>query len=362
MIRWITQNLGTAARDQVGDISAIEIVDVRHMVDKRGNSREAASVAVQEVVALLRQGKRVVVCCDYGMSRSNAVAAGALVVHEKLAFGEAVRLVIRSTGEQEIKTEVLSAIEDAVLPQTEPAPAPTSEQRNRILVTGGSGFIGRHLIERLRREYTVVAPGRSELDIAKGPAELNLLVKEHRINQLVHLASPRVFNSNAAIGPTLVALKNVIDVCQMNRIKVVFVSGWEIYSAYRTQCLLAGESLPANPKGPYGLAKWLCERLLEQERATHATFEYTIARLGPVYGSGSEKPKFLYRYIDLARRGEMIVAHRYLNGLPALDFTYIDDAIMALALVIEKGVGGDFNFGWEWEFPRQPLRKRSSIS
>jgi nucleoside-diphosphate-sugar epimerase len=345
MIRWITQNLGTAAQDQIGDRAGIEVVDVRNMVDKEGNRRETVVAAVDEVVALLRQGKRVVVCCDYGMSRSNAVAAGALAVHRKLAFGDAVREVIRSTGEQEIKSEVLSVIDDAVSQQTGIASSSATKDRNRILITGGSGFIGRRLIEHLSGTYTVDAPGRNELDLTKGSAELSLLLNERHVSQLVHLASPRVFNSNAAIGQMLVALKNVIDACRLQQVRILFVSGWVIYSGYRSQSLLASETLPANPKGQYGLAKWLCERMLEQEKLTYPDFDYSIVRLAPVYGIGGDKPKFIHRFIDLASRGDTIVAHRYLNGLPALDLTHIDDAVSALALAVGGGVSGAFNIG-----------------
>lgn len=345
MIRWITPNLGSAAHDQIGDDAGVEIVDVRNLVDKEGNSPKVALAAVEKTLTLLRQGKRVVICCDYGMSRSNAVAAGVLAVHHNLAFGDAVREVIRCTGEQEIKPALLYAVEDAIAWRTGVAPLPAPLDRDSILVTGGSGFIGQRLVERLNGTCTVVSPGRNELDITKGPAQLSLLLKEHRVSRLVHLASPRIYNSNSAIGPMLVALKNVIDACWPQRIKVIFVSSWMIYSGYRSRSLLANESLPANPKCQYGLAKWLCERMLEQERFTHPDFECTIVRLAPVYGAGSDKPKFIHRFIDLASRGDMIVPHRYLNGLPTLDLTYIDDAVSALSLVVESDAGGAFNIG-----------------
>jgi nucleoside-diphosphate-sugar epimerase len=345
MIRWITQDLGTAARDQLGDSSGIEIVDVRNLVDKDGNRREVAMASVEEAVKLLRQGKRVVVCCDYGMSRSNAVAAGALAIHRSLPFADAVREVILRTGELEIKPEVLLVIEDAISRSAGSASLSVPGERNRVLITGGTGFIGKRLVDRLSRTCTVIAPGREEVDITKGSVALSLLVKEHCVTQLVHLATPRIYNTNAALGPMLVGLKNVIDVCRLHHVKVVFVSSWEIYSAYRSQSLLANESLPANPRGPYGLAKWLCEQMLEQEKSTCPAFEYQIVRLGPVYGTGSDRPRFIYRFMDLARRGDTIVAHRYLNGLPTLDLTHIDDAVSALAAVVESGAGGDFNIG-----------------
>lgn len=346
MVKWITQSLGTAAWDQLGDRSGIEVVDVRNMVDKDGNSRQDSLAAVEQVVKLLRLGKHVVVCCDYGMSRSNAVAAGALALHLNLRFGDAVREVVSHTGEQEIKAEVLAAIEDAVSEQIAPASSlHTSQERTCVLITGGSGFIGKHLAERLSKSCTVIAPSRSLIDLTQGSAELSLLLKEHQVAKVVHLAAPRIYNSNAAIGAMLVAIKNMIDACRVQRVKIVFVSSWEIYSGYCSQSLLANESVPANPKSQYGLAKWLCERMLEQEKSCWPDLDYTIVRLAPVYGAGSTRPRFIYRFMELARCGEPIVTHRYLNGLPMLDLIHIDDAVSALARVAEKQVSGAFNVG-----------------
>ncbi len=345
MIKWITQNLGTAAWDQLGNRSGIEVVDVRNMVDKQGNRREDVLAVVEDAVEFLRQGKRVVVCCDYGMSRSNAVAAGALALHLKLSFGDAVREVIRATGEQEIKPEVLSVIEDAISQQIGPALFSAPEDRKCVLITGGSGFIGKRLIERLKKSRTMVAPSRSEADLTKGSAELSLLLKKHQVSQLVHLASPRIYNSNAAMGPMVVALKNVIDACRLQRVKILFVSSWEIYSGYRSQSLLANESIPANPKGQYGIAKWLCERMLEQEKLSYPDFDYGIVRFAPLFGVGSDKPRFIHRFIDLARRGDTIVTHRYLNSLPILDLTHIDDAVSALTLILGSSFSAVYNIG-----------------
>jgi UDP-glucuronate decarboxylase len=85
--------------------------------------------------------------------------------------------------------------------------------------------------------------------------------------------------------------------------------------------------------------------MLEQEKSTNPDFDYTIARLAPVYGTGSDRPRFIYRFMDLAGRGDTIVAHRYLNGLPTLDLTHVADAVSALALMVESGASGAFNVG-----------------
>jgi nucleoside-diphosphate-sugar epimerase len=344
MIRWITRELGTGARETI-DEPGVDIVDVRHLVDKGGNSEETVRSAVAEALKLLAQGSRVVVCCDYGMSRSNSIAAGVLAIHKGISFSDAVREVIQQTGERAIRLEVLSAVEDALDGLAPALKHADSRDRESILITGGSGFIGRALIPQLSADWKIIAPGSTELDLTQGPAQLGVLAREEGISQVVHLANPRVYSTNAALGPMLVSLKNVVDVCLQQKIRLIFISSWEIYSAYRSQLLRANESLPANPKGPYGMAKYLCERMLEQEKAIDPGFRYSIIRSSPVYGAGSDRPRFIYRFIDLAERGEDIVTHRYTNGLPIVELTHVSDFVTALAAVIETGATGTFNVG-----------------
>jgi nucleoside-diphosphate-sugar epimerase len=54
----------------------------------------------------------------------------------------------------------------------------------RILLTGGSGFIGRNLVDYLRRSHEVVAPSRAELDVAD-PIALDRWFSEHDVDAVV---------------------------------------------------------------------------------------------------------------------------------------------------------------------------------
>ena len=111
-------------------------------------------------------------------------------------------------------------------------------------------------------------------------------------------------------------LKNVLDVCRANRVKLIYPSGWEVYSGYRSEKLLASEALPRLPKGPYGEAKYLSEIFIENHHRNHG-INYAIIRSAPVYGGG-DRPKFIYNFIEKALRGDPILAHRYLNGPPSI--------------------------------------------
>ncbi|TRZ87848.1 MAG: NAD-dependent epimerase/dehydratase family protein [Methanosarcinales archaeon] len=340
VIRWISEQLGTAPASDQSIPSDLVVLDVRDLVDKFGNSPAATKEKIEKGVALLKQGKRVVVCCDYGISRSNAIAAGILSRFKGIALDQAIREVIHAIGVQEIKLEPLrsvrAALQDGVESIIDDVP--------RVLLTGGTGFIGQALLHELSRCHHVIAPSRSEVDLTAGALELDLLVKEHRINCIVHLANPRVYTSNHAIGETLVLLRNVLDVCKENDIRLIYPSNWEVYSAYRTGEILADENLPLFPKGPYGETKLLCENLLEHHRKLYG-LKCGLLRSSPLYGEASDRPKFIYNFIDKARKNEPIKTHRYLNGVPKLDLLYVGDFVSAIVRAIETNFVGTLNIG-----------------
>ena len=60
----------------------------------------------------------------------------------------------------------------------------------KILITGGSGFIGRNLAEQLNGRYQIFAPGRSELDLLDDAAVRDYLA-EHRFDAVIHSATGR---------------------------------------------------------------------------------------------------------------------------------------------------------------------------
>lgn len=340
MIRWINKQLGTASFTDPEIGADLAVLDVRDLVDKHGNSPKAIRDKIEQGVALLRQERRLVVCCDYGISRSNAIAAGILSQQSAVSLEAAVRQVMRATGEQEIKLEPLRAVRAAL----SATPEAVKCLQPRVLITGGSGFIGSRLRAALGSEHFYLAPSRSEADLITGALELDLLVKEHQINTIVHLANPRVYTSNRAMGEAVTMLRNVIQVCIDNDIRLIFASHWEVYAAYRAQELCATTELPIYTKGPYGETKQICEVMLAHHRHMYG-LKCCLLRSATVYGEGGDRPKFIYNFISKAKAGEKILTHRYLNGEPKLDLLHIDDFVAALIILISSNFAGDLNIG-----------------
>jgi nucleoside-diphosphate-sugar epimerase len=146
------------------------------------------------------------------------------------------------------------------------------------------------------------------------------------------------------MGPTLVMMRNILDVCRECSTRLIFLSGWEVYSGYQADRLIVSEATPLFPRGPYGETKYLCECLLQQYQSNYG-IRCALVRSGPVFGPGGTKPRFLFTFMKQALRDEPIVTHRYLNGEPALDLLYIDDAVDILASVVTRDFVGSLNIG-----------------
>lgn len=341
MIRWINDQLGTGAYEKIVNVvdDSIVILDVRELVDKTGNNSSKILEKIKEGKDYLEQGKKVVVCCDYGMSRSNAIAAGILTMWQNLNFTDALQKVMEQTGENNIKLQMIRSVEKAINKKNN-----NSIERRKILVLGSSGFIGKNLIPLLKEKYVALMPSHREIDVLNDTAKLAMYVSENQITDIINLAIPKVYNCNKAISDSLLMLKNIVDVCEEYDLHLIHISSWEIYSGYISNYLLANENLEGNPKGIYGDIKFLSDILLKVH-TRNQRLKLTIVRSSPIYGVGGDRPKLIYNFIEKAKANKTIFVHQYLNDLPRLDYIYISDFCNAFLKIIESKLTGEFNVG-----------------
>jgi UDP-glucose 4-epimerase len=241
----------------------------------------------------------------------------------------------------------------------------------RALVTGGAGFIGSTLVDRLLAEgHTVdvvdnlstgslanLAEARAngtgrfhfhQLDV-RSPAVVELMARRHP-EVVYHLAAQADVRVSVA-DPVLDADINVLGSLRVlegargaGARKVVFASsGGTIYGD--ADQLPVKESQPQKPLSPYGVAKKAVGDYLYAYRELHG-LEYTALALANVYGPRQ----------DL--RGEAgvvaIFAGRLLSGEPCLifgdgkqtrDFVFVDDVVDAFSRAGERGTGLLCNIG-----------------
>ncbi len=82
-MKWLNQDIATAAFNEVNHClpdTNTSIVDVRDLVDKAGNDIDYIKSKIDESLVFLQQHKKIIICCDYGMSRSNSIGIGVLWV------------------------------------------------------------------------------------------------------------------------------------------------------------------------------------------------------------------------------------------------------------------------------------------
>jgi nucleoside-diphosphate-sugar epimerase len=339
VIRWIVKNrLGTAAADDFVSDQQSVLIDVRALVDKRGNSATALLGEIDAGVRALRSGNRVVVVCDFGVSRSNTIAAGILARWHDLDLDAAVAQVIETTGEMSIKLDMIESLREAFRESL------IGSEPSGILITGGSGFLGVALRDELATSHTVCAPNRDTLDLLGPVVLLDRYCRENHIGKIVHLAYPRIYTNNEAMGQSLVMLRNILDVCKSQKIQLVLPSSWVVFSGYRTHFLEADVGTAPRPRGVYGETKFL-EEVLVSNAAANGEVTATIVRLSPIYGAKSLRPRLIRFAHQYLMEGRPIVTHRYRNGLPRLQLLFVADAVTGLAEIVKHGRSPRYHLG-----------------
>ncbi|MGH9246396.1 MAG: NAD-dependent epimerase/dehydratase family protein [Acidimicrobiales bacterium] len=243
----------------------------------------------------------------------------------------------------------------------------------RVLVTGGAGFIGSALVDRLLAEgHTVdtvdnlssgslanLAEARSapdhrlrfhRLDV-RDPVTVDLIARR-RSEVIFHLAAQADVRVSVA-DPVLDAQVNVVGSLhvlegarQAGTRKVIFASsGGAIYGDPDPSTLPISETQPQRPISPYGVAKKAVGDYLRAYRELHG-IEYTALALANVYGPRQDPHGeagvvaiFAGRLLD----GEPCTI--YGDGAQTRDFVYVDDVVDAFVRAIDRGGGLLLNIG-----------------
>lgn len=233
---------------------------------------------------------------------------------------------------------------------------PLSDTTRPWLVTGGSGFLGRHVLAAIGREAptgaAVVALGRtcppgwppeafvrSDLLDAAGLIEVFARLKPgvvlHAAGQTPPASTARLFAGNVR---TTVHLLDAIRAAGRSTRLVLAGSAAEL-GPVPTEGLPASESSPCRPVGPYGLSKWFAGKaaLLWGPPA-----EVMVARVFNPIGPGLPTSQAFGRFAErLAEPGPDPV-HLAVGDLDARrDFIDIRDAARALILLALRGRPGE---------------------
>jgi len=236
----------------------------------------------------------------------------------------------------------------------------------KVLVVGGAGFIGSHLVERLLAEgHSVdVVDDLSTGSLANladaralgGELTIHTLdATAHEFAALVALRAPEVVyhlgwmppGTSAARSATA-ALKAMLEVLeavrQLGPAKVVTaVPAVALYGDVATSDLPVKEGVAWSPMGVRGVMARAIVDLLGVYRAEHAV-EFTVLALGNVYGPRQRADGGVVAAFAAALR-DRVSPMMHGDGRQTRDFIFIDDAVDALVRAAHRGGGLVVNIG-----------------
>ena len=339
MIRWVDDTLGTAAFEDPATAGYAKL-DLRGLLDGSANKSAALVETIETGLSILGEAKQLVVCCEFGISRSNVIAAAILARRDGLSFDDAFSLVRQRVGEIRMDYGLVQSIRATFGPD----PLPTRDTQC-VLVTGGTGLLGQWLKRVAGNSSDLLLLGSKDIDLIASPYGLDEAVRRYRPGAIIHLATPRVRHTHEVVAQSLAMLRNVADVCSEHGVFLVFTSSIVVFSGRKDEGeLKVGDDETPYPYGNYAIAKALCEHMLSYFRQSRQ-LRATVLRLSHVYGPGSTMPPFLFRMAEDSRAGKPLCTHLYRNGRPKLQLLHAQDAARALTAATTRRVEGTFNIG-----------------
>ena len=234
----------------------------------------------------------------------------------------------------------------------------------KVMVTGGAGFIGSHLVDRLIQEghEAVVVDNLStgkrkqvnraarfyNLDVQS--PRLERVFRKERPSVLMHLAAQMdirrsvedpIFDAQSNILGTINVLAQAVH---HGSRKVVFASsGGAIYG--EQEVFPAPESHPTRPLSPYGISKLAGEFYLAYYQQ-YSGIQYVSLRYSNVYGPRQDphgEAGVVAIFTQKMLSGEQPIVNG--TGRQTRDFVFVEDVVDAHLSVMGKGIQGCYNVG-----------------
>ncbi len=236
----------------------------------------------------------------------------------------------------------------------------------RILVTGGAGFIGSHVVDAYidaGNDVIVVdnlVTGKRENVHAQARFYEVDIRDEDALRQIFTAERPDIVNHQAALANVRESMEKPREYADVNIIgslvllelsrqfgvrKFIYAStGGAVYG--EPEFLPVTEDHPVNPLDNYGASKHAVEHYCYLYRENYG-LDYTVLRYPNVYGPRQDplgEAGVIAIFTGRMLRGDVCVING--SGEQQRDFVYVGDVAWANVLALEKGSGGIYNLGW----------------
>jgi GDP-L-fucose synthase len=243
----------------------------------------------------------------------------------------------------------------------------------RIVVTGGAGFLGEHVVRTLEAHgcTDIVVPRRRQYDLTR-EANVERLYADTRPEVVIHLAAVVGGIGANRANPGRFLYANLMMSTML--MEYARLTGMEKFVGIGTICSYPKftpvpfreahlwNGYPEETNAPYGLAK---KMLLVQEQAYRQQYGFNTIHLLPVnlYGPGDNFdpesshviPALIRKCLEASERREPEIVY-WGDGTPTREFLYVEDCAEAIGLAAERYDGAEpVNIGAGFEISIKEL-------
>jgi UDP-glucose 4-epimerase len=230
----------------------------------------------------------------------------------------------------------------------------------KIIITGGAGFIGKHLVNYLLDKGNVITIfdnfSNSEENsmgyfIKNGVKVINgdirkfeeILKETENQDILIHLAakisvSESILNPSETFEVNVDGTKNVLEACKRSNIKKVIIASSAAVYGESVPKIKLKENTKTNPISPYGKSKLVMEQEIRKNN-----INCIILRFFNIFGIG-QTPEYagvITKFIEMISTNKPLKI--FGDGMQTRDFVSINDVVESIYDAIKNGENGTYN-------------------
>lgn len=226
-----------------------------------------------------------------------------------------------------------------------------------ILITGANGFIGKNLVENLKKNYNLIELYNGEKYLNNNDSKItcNLLDKSHinyflaesfQIDLIIHTASRLASTTNmkdlSLLHDNIIIYEHIALIIEKYKPKkVINFSSIAVYPNEDGEYFETSQARPsANNDCLYGLSKFCGENILD---FLHKTTPIIHLRISQVYGENMREDRIFKMMRNELQETNVITV--FGNGKRVSNFIHIEILIKKIRFFVEKDIVGIFNIG-----------------